>query len=127
MGSSLDTVQFICDQAGLGARLTWRRMFGEYALYVDGKVVALVCDDQLFVKPTPAGKAFLGAVPEGSPYPGCRPFLLLSAELDDPERLNMALAITADALPAPQPKVAAAPKKKSKQTKGRTASRRPRK
>ena len=126
MGSSLDTVQFICDQAGLGARLTWRKMFGEYALYVDGKVVALVCGDQLFVKPTLPGKAFLGAVPEGSPYPGCRPFLLLSAELDDPERLNMAFAITADALPAPKPKVRAAPKKKVKKKK-RTASRRRRK
>jgi TfoX/Sxy family transcriptional regulator of competence genes len=42
MGSSPDTVQFICDQAGLGARLTFRKMFGEYALYLDGKVVALV-------------------------------------------------------------------------------------
>lgn len=29
-----------------------RRMFGEYALYVGPKVVALVCDNQLFVKPT---------------------------------------------------------------------------
>lgn len=114
MGSRLDTVQFICDQAGLGARLTWRKMFGEYALYVDGKVVALVCDDQLFVKPTPAGKEYLGTVPEGSPYPGCRPFLLLSAELDDPERLHAAFTITADALPAPKPKTKATARKKRK-------------
>ena len=112
MGSSLDTVQFISDQAGLGTRLSWRKMFGEYALYVDGKVVALVCDDQLFVKPTPAGRAYLGTVPEGSPYPGCRPFLLLSAELDDPERLSAAFTITADALPAPKPKGKTAARKK---------------
>ena len=125
MGSNLDPVQFICDQAGLGARLTWRKMFGEYALYVDGKVVALVCDDQLFMKPTPAGRAFLGAVPEGPPYPGSRPFLLLSAELDDPERLGAAFTITAEALPAPKVKAkAAAPKKKKNK---RTVSTRRRK
>ncbi len=37
-----------------------RKMFGEYALYVDGKVVALVCDDHLFVKLTEPGTKFVG-------------------------------------------------------------------
>lgn len=114
MGSSQDTVQFICDQAGLGARLTFRKMFGEYALYLDGKVVALVCDDQLFLKPTPEGRTLLGAVPEGAPYPGCRPFLMLSAELDDPERLSTALETTARALPAPKARTKAKVKSKPK-------------
>jgi TfoX/Sxy family transcriptional regulator of competence genes len=114
VGSSVDTVQFICDQAGLGTRLTFRKMFGEYALYLDGKVVALVCDDQLFLKPTPEGKAYLGPTPEGAPYPGCRPFLLISAALDDPERLGSALEITARALPAPKAKAKA--KAKAKKT-----------
>jgi TfoX/Sxy family transcriptional regulator of competence genes len=38
-----DTVRYILDQAGLGNRLTLRKMFGEYALYLDGKVVARRC------------------------------------------------------------------------------------
>jgi hypothetical protein len=29
---------------------------GEYAIYCNGKVVALVCDNQLFVKPTEAAQ-----------------------------------------------------------------------
>jgi TfoX/Sxy family transcriptional regulator of competence genes len=107
MGSRVDTMRFICDQAGLGARLTYRKMFGEYALYLDGKVVALVCDDQLFLKPTPAGRTLLGPVPEAPPYPGSKPFLLLSAELDNPEHLGAALEVTAQALPAPKPKARA--------------------
>jgi TfoX/Sxy family transcriptional regulator of competence genes len=104
MGTSLDTVQFICDQAGLGSRLSHRKMFGEFALYLDGKVIALVCDDQLFLKPTAAGRAFLGPVPEAAPFPGAKLFPLLSAELDDPERLAGAFEVTAAALPAPKPK-----------------------
>jgi hypothetical protein len=64
MATGIGTVQFICDQAGLGKRLAYRKMFGEYALYIDGKVVALVCDDQLFLKPTPEGLAYLGSVSE---------------------------------------------------------------
>ena len=104
MASSVGTVQFICDQAGLGKRLTFRRMFGEYALYLDGKVVALICDDQLFLKPTPEGRAYLGDVSEAAPFPGAKNFFLLSADLDDPDRLSEALRVTARALPEPRPK-----------------------
>lgn len=38
-----DTVRHILDQAGLGNRLTSMKMFGDYALYLDGKVVARRC------------------------------------------------------------------------------------
>src|ERR1041384_4693516 len=99
-------------------------MFGEYALYMDGKVVALVCDDQLFLKPTPEGKAFLGPVPEAPPYPGIRPFPMLSALLDEPERLAAALSITADALPLPKAKAKAKAKAK-KPAAPRVAKRKP--
>ena len=44
-------------------------MFGEYALYIDEKVVALICDNQVFVKPTAAGLEVLGEVIEAPPYP----------------------------------------------------------
>ncbi len=104
MGSKVETVQFICDQAGLGKRLTFRKMFGEYALYLDGKVVALICDDQLYLKPTPEGLKFLGAVAEAPPFPGAKNFYLLSSEIDDTELLSGALRVTARALPEPRPK-----------------------
>jgi TfoX/Sxy family transcriptional regulator of competence genes len=104
MASSIGTVEFICDQAGLGKRLAYRKMFGEYALYLDGKVVALICDDQLFLKPTPEGRAYLGNVSEAPPYPGAKNFFLLSSDLDDPDRLSEALRVTARALPEPRPK-----------------------
>ena len=43
MSTSPDTVRYILDQAGLGSRLTSMKMFGEYALYLDGKVVERRC------------------------------------------------------------------------------------
>lgn len=123
MGSKVDTVQYVCDQAGLGRRLTYRKMFGEYALYLDSKVVALVCDDQLFLKPTPEGRAYLGVVSEAPPYPGAKNFYLLSAELDDTEALRGALLVTAKALPEPRPKTAPSRAKtkvaRKKQTSGK--------
>lgn len=115
MASSIDTVQYICDQASLGRRLSFKKMFGEYALYLDGKIVALVCDDQLFLKPTPEAKEFLGKVAEAPPYPGAKSYFRLEAELEDSERLNRVFAITARALPEPKPKKAnALPKGKAR-------------
>src|SRR4051794_24348948 len=119
MTSSTDTVQYIVDQAGLGRRLESKKMFGEYALYVDSKVVALVCDDQLFLKPTPEGLRFLGKVKEAPPYPGAKNYYLLASELDDPERLNMALQITAEALPQPKPKRSKSPAVSARRSRGK--------
>jgi TfoX/Sxy family transcriptional regulator of competence genes len=81
-------------------------MFGEYALYCGEKVVALVCDNQLFVKITPAGKALVGKrYQEGEAYPGARPSMLIDAdEIEDSERLYELIRITAAALPPPKPK-----------------------
>jgi TfoX/Sxy family transcriptional regulator of competence genes len=106
MATRVETMQYIADQAGLGRRLEYRKMFGEYALYLDAKVIALVCDDQLFLKPTEEGRRFLGTVNEGPPYPGAKPHLLVTEELEDPERLAVVLEITASALPAPKAKPA---------------------
>jgi TfoX/Sxy family transcriptional regulator of competence genes len=51
MATDAEFVQYVVDQAAGAGAITYRKMFGEYALYADGKVVALVCDNKLFVKP----------------------------------------------------------------------------
>ncbi len=81
-------------------------MFGEYALYCGDKVVALVCDNQLFVKLTPPGKALVGpGYQEGEAYPGAKPSMLIGADLiEDGERLGELVRVTAAALPPPKPK-----------------------
>jgi TfoX/Sxy family transcriptional regulator of competence genes len=114
MSSSTDTVKYICDQAGLGRRLVFKKMFGEFALYLDGTIVALVCDDQLFLKPTEKGRDFFGEVKEAPPYPGAKSYFLLTVEIDDPDRLREAVLVTAKALLEPKPKVARAAKNTSR-------------
>jgi TfoX/Sxy family transcriptional regulator of competence genes len=119
MASSVETALYVCDQAGLGPRLSYRKMFGEFAVYLDGKVVGLICDDELFLKPTAECKAFLGEVTEAPPFPGAKNFYLLSAILDDAERLSQALLITARALPDRKAKPRRAkPRKASRRSPG---------
>jgi TfoX/Sxy family transcriptional regulator of competence genes len=80
-------------------------MFGEYALYLRGKVVALVCDDTLFVKPTAEGRAAEPGLGEGAPYPRAKPHLLVPGEMwDEGDRLAHLLRVTEAALPEAKPR-----------------------
>jgi TfoX/Sxy family transcriptional regulator of competence genes len=45
-------MEYICEQIAEAGNISYKKMFGEYAVYCDEKVVAFVCDNQLFVKPT---------------------------------------------------------------------------
>lgn len=101
MASDWDFARFVTDQAAGAGRVTVRKMFGEFAVYLDGKVVALICDNQLFVKPTEPGRALLSRATEGRPYPGAKPYFLIEDELDNRDRLAALLRATARALPAP--------------------------
>lgn len=105
MATRPDTVALIVEQAADAGRVSARKMFGEYGLYCDGRLVGLVCDDQLFVKPTEAGRTHLGTVTEASPYPGAKPCFLVTGEAwEDRDWLSGLIRATAAALPAPTEK-----------------------
>ncbi|MCK9192401.1 MAG: TfoX/Sxy family protein [Nevskia sp.] len=114
MASTQIYVDEICQRANLAGQLTAKKMFGEYALYLDGKIVGLICDNQLYLKPTEAGRRLLSSVVEQAPYPGAKPHFRLGDEVrHDTAQLQHLLVVTADALPAPKAKPAKRPTKKA--------------
>lgn len=104
MASDESFVEFLVDQMRSAGRISYKKMFGEYAVYCDGKVVALVCDDQLFVKPTEAGRTFIGDPVEAPPYPKARLHFLIEDAFEDPEWISSLIRATMEELPAPRPK-----------------------
>lgn len=104
MATNPATIDHLLDALSGAGILTARKMFGEYALYLNGTVVAFVCDDTLFIKPTPGALALLADAPKGPAYPGSKDYIIASDLLDDPDQCIRALhAVTADA-PPPKPK-----------------------
>jgi 3-methyladenine DNA glycosylase AlkD/TfoX/Sxy family transcriptional regulator of competence genes len=113
MGSSKDFVEFICDQIRDAGDISFRKMFGEYALYCDGKMAALICDDQVFVKKTEAAAAVLGEnAEEAPPYEGAKQYFLI-ADPDDQRLMTRLIRSICDVLPPPKPKKAKAAKTKT--------------
>jgi DNA transformation protein and related proteins len=113
MASDREFVTFVCEQLRGAGEISSRRMFGEAAVYLRGKVVGLVCDNQLFVKATEPGRAKIGVPIEVSPFPGAKNWYLM-ADLDDPEFLADVIRATADALPDLKVRVMMALRPKSK-------------
>ena len=56
MASKVEFVEFVVDQLQEAGTITYKKMFGEYGLYCNGKIFSLICDDQFFVKITKAGR-----------------------------------------------------------------------
>ncbi len=104
MASDLEYVEFVVDQIENAGAITFRKMFGEYAIYCGGKIVALVCDNQLFIKPTEAGRSFIGDVVEAPPYPGAKPSFLIEERMEDKEWFSELVRLTEHELPPPKPK-----------------------
>jgi len=104
MTNDPDFIQYVCDQLADGCDATYRHMFGGTTLYSKGKVVALICDNQLFVKPTEAGRAYIGDVTEAPAYEGSKDFFLIEDQIDDSEWLTELIRLTELELPKPRPK-----------------------
>ncbi len=81
MATNAETVEFILAKLGTDSIFRARAMFGEYALYANDKVVALICDDTLFVKILPASAELDTICEKGEPYPGAKSHYVVDESL----------------------------------------------
>lgn len=103
MASGLEFAKFVSDQLSGAGCITYRKMFGEYGVYCDGKIFALICDNQLYIKITESGRRICPGLPEMPPYNGARNYFLV-ADIEDRERLVKLVQATCQELPAVKPK-----------------------
>ena len=70
MGTTIDFIEYVCDQiVGVG-EIRYKKMFGEYMVYVNGKPILLVCDNTVFVKILPCLDETMREADKGFPYDG---------------------------------------------------------
>ncbi len=104
MRSSQEFADFVIDQISSAGNISFRKMFGSYAIYCDRKVVALICDNQLFVKPTFSGRKYIGDVIEAPPFKKAKNFFLITEKIEDSEWMTGLIKITTKELPLPKTK-----------------------
>ena len=102
MATTADFVDYVCEQVGGAGALRYKKMFGEYLVYVDDKPILLVCDNTVYVKMLPVLDDLMEGADRGSPYEGAKEHYIL-----DIENRGLAAKVIAALLPVvkvPQPK-----------------------
>ena len=102
MSSSLDFVNYICEQLEGVGTIRSRKMFGEYMVYVNDKPVVMVCDDTVFVKMLPCLSELLKDRPAAPPYEGAKDHYVLDP--DDRDTLRRAAELAEEVTPLPKKK-----------------------
>jgi len=101
MASDQSFVEFVMEFVDSDCGVTSKKIFGEYGLFSGGKMFAMICDNQLFVKPTEGGRAHIGEVVEAPPYPGAKPIFLIGEQMEGTRWLSELVRITVGELPMP--------------------------
>lgn len=103
MASDADFVKFIVEQMEDAGTIRYRKMFGEYALYCNEKVVGLICDNKLYVKQTSAGRNFIGeSVVEAPAYQGAKNSFFIEDQFENKEWMSALISLTEKELPPPK-------------------------
>lgn len=83
MASSLDFVNYVCEQITGTGDITFKKMFGEYMVYINAKPIILICDNTVFVKMADCIKDEMNGAEVGSPYNGAKPHYILDIDNAD--------------------------------------------
>lgn len=103
MATDKEFIEFVCEQIRNAGEVTYKKMFGEYMAYVNGKPILLVCDNTVYVKKVDAIEQYLGGAETGTPYKGAKDHYIL--DIDDGE-LSEKVAIALEKVtPLPKPRV----------------------
>lgn len=104
MASEQKFVDFVVEQIGKVGTISTKKMFGEYGIYADDKMFGVICDNKLFIKPTGAGREFIGNPVEMPAYEGAKPSFLIKEKIEDKDWLSELVRVTLKELPAPKKK-----------------------
>lgn len=80
MATATDFIEFVAEQISGEYSVRYRKMFGEYMVYVNDKPILLVCDNCVFVKKLPELADLMSGAELGIPYDGSKEHYILDIE-----------------------------------------------
>jgi TfoX/Sxy family transcriptional regulator of competence genes len=102
MASNLEYVQYVIDQIKTSGIITYKKMFGEYLIYLNKKPIVMVCDNTAFVKMLDCIKPLMENVETGFPYEGAKEYYIVN--VDDSEYLSNVVIVLEKNVPIPKKK-----------------------
>lgn len=102
MATTKDFIEYVCEQiSGVGA-VRYRKMFGEYMVYVNDKPILLVCDNTVFIKILDIVSEKMKIAERGFPYKGAKEHYVL--DIDNSQFSKEVISLLEPVTPIPKPK-----------------------
>lgn len=102
MSTTIDYIEFVCEQIDTAYAVRYRKMFGEYMVYLNDKPVLLVCDNTVFVKKIKELDEIMKDAETGLPYDGAKEHYIL--DIENKELTDTVLEILERITPLPKKK-----------------------
>jgi TfoX/Sxy family transcriptional regulator of competence genes len=102
MATALDFVEYVCDQISDVGFVRYKKMFGEYMVYVNDKPILLICNNTVYVKMLSCLAGILLDAEKGIPYNGAKEYYILDA--DHADLLKAVIEICEPVTPLPKPR-----------------------
>lgn len=102
MATSQDYIEFVCEQIQGDYAVRYKKMFGDYMVYVNDKPVLLVCDNTVYVKKLADVAALMEGAQLGVPYGGAKEHYVL--DIENPELTKEVVAVLERTTPLPKKK-----------------------
>ena len=102
MATDLSYIQFVIEQLR-GEDATYKKMFGEYMVYIAGKPVFTVCDNTVFVKQVKELEEIMAEADKGYPYDGAKECYIL--DIENGELVEKVTAVLKEVIPVPKKKI----------------------
>ncbi len=103
MATNLDYINFVCEQIHGNYSVRYKKMFGEYMIYVNDKPILLVCDNTVFVKKLKEIFELMKNSDCGFPYKGAKEHYIL--DIENAELTEKVINILESITPLPKKKV----------------------
>ena len=102
VATSIDFIEYVCDQVSSAGQVRYKKLFGEFIVYINGRPVFTVCDNTVYVKKIPEMSELLNGAQLGCPYDGAKVHYIL--DIDNAELALAAADILKEVIPLPKPR-----------------------
>ncbi len=102
MATTVDFIEFVCEKIRGGFAVRYKKMFGEYMVYLNEKPVLLVCDNTVYVKKIDALAELMHDAECTAPYDGAKEHYIL--DIENEELTEKVLEVLERVTPLPKKK-----------------------
>ena len=102
MATSLSFINYVCEQLNGIGEIRYKKMFGEYMVYINEKPIVIVCNNVAFVKKLECIEEMMKDSKLGYPYKGAKEHYIL--DIDNSEFCKNVVSKIEEVTPMPKPK-----------------------